>query len=162
MVVNGTAAWIEGLVSSPATAALGLELLALDLARGARAAGWGDLPPSDGRPPDYPLRPDPAETAGGVGRWLLEDVVPVLEDRRLRQMAKRAAALLAVTAARVPPADGLDAAAAEAEAVAAERAGGDPSVRRALLADLARELDRLGPLTRLHGHPAPVRAGAEG
>ena len=162
MVVNGTAAWIEGLVSSPATAALGLELLALDLARGARAAGWGDLPPSDGRPPDYPLRPDPAETADGVGRWLLEDVVPALEDRRLRQMAKRAAALLAATAARVPPADGLDAAAAEEEAVAAERAGGDPSVRSALLADLARELDRLGPLTRLHGHPAPVRAGAEG
>lgn len=158
MVVNGTAAWIEGLVSSPATAALGLELLALDLARGARAAGWGDLPPSDGRPPDYPLRPDPAETADGVGRWLLEDVVPVLEDRRLRQMAKRAAALLAVTAARVPPAGGRDAAAAEAEAVAAERAGGDPSIRSALLADLARELDRLEPLSRLHGHPAPVRA----
>ena len=160
MVVNGTAAWIDGRMSSPATAALGLELLALDLARGARAAGWGDLPPSDGRPPAYPLRPDPAETADGVGRWLLEDVVSVLEDRRLRQMAKRAAALLAVTAARIPPAGGSDTAAAvaEAEAVAAECAGGDPSLRRALLADLARELDRLEPLRRLHGHPAPVRA----
>lgn len=162
MVVNGTAAWIEGLVSSPATAALGLELLALDLARGARAAGWGDLPTPDGRPPDYPLRPDPAETAEGVGRWLLEEVVPVLEDRRLRQMAKRAAALLAVTAARVPPAGGRDGAVAEAEAVAAERAGGDASLRRALLADLARELDRLEPLTSLHGHPAPVRAEGGG
>lgn len=162
MLVNGTAAWIEGLVSSPATAALGLELLALDLARGARAAGWGDLPGSDGRPPDYPLRPDPAETADGVGRWLLEDVVPVLEDRRLRQMARRAAALLATTAARVPAADGRDAAAREAEAIAAERAGGDPSLRSALLADLARELDRLAPLARLHGHPAPVRTRRRG
>ena len=160
MVVNGAAAWIEGLVHSPANAALGLDLLALDLARGARAAGWGDLPPSDGRAPDYPLRPDPAETAGGLGLWLLEELAPAIEDRRLRQMTKRAAALLAVTAARTPAAPGLDPEAAEAEAVAAELRGGDPSIRSALLADLARELDRLGPISRLHGHPAPVRAGA--
>jgi aminoglycoside phosphotransferase (APT) family kinase protein len=157
MVVNGAAAWIQGLARSPANAALGLELLALDLARGARAAGWGDLPPSDGLAPTYPLRPDPAETADGVGRWLLEDVVPALDDRRLRQMTKRAAALLAVTAARVPPSGGGDAASAEAEAVSAEQAGGDPVIRRSLLVDLARELDRLEPLARLHGHPAPVR-----
>ena len=104
MVVNGTAAWIDGDVSSPSNAALGLELLALDLARGARAAGWGDLPASDGLPPSYPLRPDPAETAAGVGRWLLDDLAPALEDRRLRQMTKRAAALLATTARRIPPA----------------------------------------------------------
>ena len=71
MVVNGTAAWIDGLVTAPANAALGLELLALDLARGARAAGWGDLPLPDGKPPDYPLRPDAAESARGVARWLL-------------------------------------------------------------------------------------------
>jgi len=158
MVVNGTAAWIDGDVSSPATAALGLELLALDLARGARAAGWGDLPASDGLPPTYPLRPDPSETAAGVGRWLLEDLAPALDDRRLRQMTKRAAALLATTAGRIPPAPGLDPAAAEREVVAAERAGGDPALRSALLADLAREIERLGPLARLHGHPPPVRA----
>lgn len=157
MVVNGTASWVDGRLHSPANAALGLELLALDLARGARAAGWGDLPASDGLPPTYPLRPDPAETADGVGRWLLEDVVPALEDRRLRQMMKRAAALLATTAARVPPSGEGDAGAAEAEAVAAERAGGDSALRRSLLVDLARELDRLGPLARLHGHPTPVR-----
>ena len=160
MVVNGTKAWIDGLVSSPANAALGLELLALDLARGARAAGWGDLPPSDGRAPDYPLRPDAAESADGVARWLLQDLVPALEDRRLRQMAKRAAALLQVTAGRTPPSPGLDAEAAEQEAVAAELAGGDPALRAMLLSDLARELDRLEPISRLHGHPAPVRAGA--
>ena len=41
MVVNGTAAWIEGRVSSPANAALGLELLALDLARGAQSRRLG-------------------------------------------------------------------------------------------------------------------------
>ena len=130
MVVNGTAAWIDGDVSSPANAALGLELLALDLARGARAAGWGDLPASDGLPPSYPLRPDPAETAAGVGRWLLDDLAPALEDRRLRQMAKRAAALLATTARRIPPSPGSDPAAAELEAVAAERAGGDPALQK--------------------------------
>ncbi len=158
MVVNGTKAWIDGEVRSPANAALGLELLALDLARGARAAGWGDLPPSDGRPPDYPLRPDPAETAAGVGRWLLEDLVPGLDDRRQRQMTKRAAALLAATALRIPPGAGADPAAAELEVVAAERAGGDPALRSVLLADLAREIERLEPLARLHGHPPPVRA----
>ena len=159
MVVNGTAAWIDGLVSSPANAALGLELLALDLARGARAAGWGDLPLPDGQPPDYPLRPDAAESARGVARWLLADVVPSVDDRRLRQMAKRAAALLEVTAARTPSARGLDAGACEREVVAAELRGGDPALRHALLLDLAREIDRLRPLAALHGHPAPVREG---
>ena len=159
MVVNGTAAWLDGLVRSPANAALGLDLLALDLARGARAAGWGDLPPSDGQDPHYPLRPDPAETAAGVGLWLREELAPSIDDRRLRQMTKRAAALLAVTAARTPAAAGLDPAAAEAEAVAAELRGGDATIRSTLLADLARELDRLGPISRLHGHPDPVRTG---
>ena len=74
-------------------------------------------------------------------------------------MTKRAAALLAVTAARTPAAAGLDPAAAEAEAVAAELRGGDATIRSTLLADLARELDRLGPISRLHGHPDPVRTG---
>ena len=157
MVVNGTAAWIDGLVTSPSNAALGLELLSLDLARGAHAAGWGALPASDGRTPDYPLQPDPAQTVRGVARWLLQDVAPAVDDRRLRQMAKRAAALLETTALRTPPAPGKDAEAAEREAVAAEQAGGDPAVRRALLVDLAREIDRLGPLSALHGHPAPAR-----
>ena len=44
--------------------------------------------------------------------------------------------------------------------MAAELAGGDPALRARLLSDLARELDRLGPISRLHGHPAPVRAAA--
>jgi aminoglycoside phosphotransferase (APT) family kinase protein len=162
MVVNGTAAWLEGSVRSPANAALGLELLALDLARGARAAGWGDLPASDGLAPRYPLRPDPAETAAGVGHWLLDDLAPALDDRRLRQMTKRAAALLAATAARIPPSHGLDPVAAEADAVAAEKRGGDASIRGALLADLAREIERLEPLARLHGHPSPARAAGGG
>jgi aminoglycoside phosphotransferase (APT) family kinase protein len=157
MVVNGTAAWIDGLVTPPSNAALGLELLSLDLARGAHAAGWGALPAGDGMPPDYPLRPDPAQTVRGVARWLLDDVAPAVGDRRLRQMAKRAAALLETTALRTPSAPEKDADAAEREAVAAEEAGGDPAIRRALLLDLAREIDRLGPLAALHGHPEPVR-----
>jgi hypothetical protein len=77
-------------------------------------------------------------------------------------MTKRAAALLETTAGRIPPAPGSDAAAAEREVVVAERTGGDPALRSALLADLARELDRLGPLARLHGHPPPVRARPDG
>jgi hypothetical protein len=162
MVVNGAAAWVQGDVTAPSNAALGLELLSLDLARGARAAGWGDLPLSDGQPPRCPLRPDAVETVQGLARWLRDDVAAGVDDRRLRQMAKRAAALLETTAARIPAAAVADAEAAEREAVAAEEGGGDPALRRALLADLAREIERLGPLTALHGHPAPVREGQAG
>jgi hypothetical protein len=67
--------------------------------------------------------------------------------------------LLATTALRIPPAPGSDPAAAELEVVAAERAGGDAALRSALLADLAREIERLEPLARLHGHPPPIRSG---
>ena len=155
MVVNGTAAWIDGDVSSPANAALGLELLALDLARGARAAGWGDLPPSDGQPPSYPLRSGSGRDGRGSAAGCSMYLAPTLEDRRLRQMTKRAAALLATTAGRIPPPPGSDPAAAEREAVAAEQAGGDAAIRNALLVDLAREIQRLEPLARLHGHPPP-------
>jgi aminoglycoside phosphotransferase (APT) family kinase protein len=157
MMVNGLAAWIEGRTLAPSTAGLGLDLVALSLARAARAAGWGELPPADGRPPELPLRPTPAETVAGVARWLAGDLLGTLEDRRARRMAKAAAALLEATAARIPPAAERDPAAVEAEAVAAERAGGDPAIRAALLADLAREWPRLEPLTILHGHPRPWR-----
>lgn len=157
MMVNGVAAWLEGRAPAPATAGLGLDLVALSLARAARAAGWGELPPPDGEPPSLPLRPTAAESAAGVARWLAGDLLAGLDDRRLRRMAKAAAALLDATAARVPPEPGRDPAAAEAEAVAAERAGGDPAIRAALLADLAREWRRLEPLTLLHGHPRPWR-----
>ena len=76
MMVNGLAAWVAGEVDSPAIAGLGLDLVALSLARAARAAGWGELPPPDGRPPELPLRPDPAETVAGVARWLADEVAP--------------------------------------------------------------------------------------
>jgi aminoglycoside phosphotransferase (APT) family kinase protein len=155
MVVNGVAAWLDGRVTQPSTAGLGLDLLALCLARGADAAGWGDVPRSDGRPPSYPLRPSAAEIAAGMARWLLADVMPAVEEqKRLRRMAKAGAKLLESAALRVP----ADAAAADADAmeervIAAELAGGDSTLREELVLDLSRELVRLEPLTMLHGHP---------
>ena len=162
MVVNGVEAWLAGRTTAPATAALGLDLLALNLARGAEAAGWGVLPPADDRPPELPFRPDAAETATGVARWLATDVLEATEDRRLRRMVKSAAALLEATASRVPAGPLDDLAAVEERAIAAELAGGDRELRGVLLADLAREWARLEPLTRLHGHPLPAAsAGVE-
>ena len=157
MIVNGVAAWVEGRATAPSTAGLGLELTALSLARGAAAAGWGALPAADGHPPRLPLEPDPAATLDGVARWLIEEVLPAAEDRRLRRMLKTAAALLETTAARVPEPAGHDLRAAEEAAVRSERAGGDASIREALLADLAREWERLQPLNALHGHGLPAR-----
>lgn len=154
MIVNGVVAWLDSRVLQPSTAGLGLDLLALCLARGAESAGWGTLPPADGLPPSYPLRPSPEEAVAGVARWLLADVLPAVEEqKRLRRMAKAGAALLEATAARIPRADVGDAEAMEGRIVAAERAGGDPALRKELLLDLSRELVRLEPLTMLHGHP---------
>jgi aminoglycoside phosphotransferase (APT) family kinase protein len=158
MVLNGVRAWLDGRASAPSTAALGLDLLAFNLARGARAAGWGDLPPADGTQPELPLRPDAAESVAGVARWLIADLLPAEGDRRLRRMLKVAAALLEATANRVSPVPpSRDPAAAEEEAVRAELAGGDPALRAKLLADLAREWARLEPLTTLHGNRFPAR-----
>jgi aminoglycoside phosphotransferase (APT) family kinase protein len=154
MMVNGVAAWVGGTATAPSIPGLGLDLVALSLARAARAAGWGELPPPDGVPPELPLRPDPAETVTGLARWLAEDVVPGAEGRA-RRMARAAEALLLATADRLEPAGHGDAARVEAEAIAAERAGGDSAMRAMLLADLARERARLEPLTRFHGHPPP-------
>lgn len=154
MVVNGVVAWLDGRVTQPSTAGLGLDLLALCLARGAEAAGWGAVPPPDGRAPSYPLRPTAAESAAGVARWLLADVLPAVEgEKRLRRMAKAGAKLLESTALRIPPDEAGDAEAMEERVVAAELAGGDPGLRAELLLDLSRELTRLEPLTVLHGHP---------
>jgi aminoglycoside phosphotransferase (APT) family kinase protein len=154
MVLNGVNAWLAGGVTQPSTAGLGLDLVALCLARGAEAAGWGAVPVSDGRAPSYPLRPTPAETVAGMARWLLADVLPaVAEQKRLRRMAKAGAKLLEATALRIPQADAADADAMEARVIEAELAGGDPALRAELLLDLSRELVRLEPLTVLHGHP---------
>lgn len=155
MMVNGVAAWVAGEVDSPAIAGLGLDLVSLSLARAARAAGWGELPPHDGKPPELPLRPDPAETVVGVARWLVAEVAPRMDDRRQRRLTRAAAALLEATAGRIETAETADLEQVEAGAIAAEQAGGDPELRAMLLTDLAREWARLGPLTTLHGHPRP-------
>jgi aminoglycoside phosphotransferase (APT) family kinase protein len=156
MMVNGVAAWIDGATTAPSTPGLGLDLVALSLARASRAAGWGELPPPDGRPPELPLRPDPRETVAGLARWLAADVVPGATGRA-RRMARAAEALLAATAGRIPAAETADLERVEAEVVGAEGAGGDPALRERLLADLAREWARLEPLTVFHGHPRPWR-----
>lgn len=156
MMVNGLAAWVAGETLAPSIAGLGLDLVALSLARAAREAGWGELPRPDGRPPELPLRPDPAETVAGVARWLASDVAPALEDRRLARMTRTAQALLEAAAGRIVAASTADLERVEADAIAAEEAGGDPRMRAMLLADLAREWERLEPLTTLYGHPRPA------
>ena len=156
MMVNGLAAWRDGTARAPSIAGLGLDLVALSLARAARAAGWGELPPPDGRPPELPLWPDAAAAVSGLARWLAADVVPATSGRE-RRMARAAEALLHATANRIPAAEPADLGRVEAEAVAAERAGGDAELRARLLADLAREWERLEPLTTFHGHPRPWR-----
>ena len=101
MMVNGLAAWRDGSATAPSIAGLGLDLVALSLARAARAAGWGELPPPDGRPPELPLWPDAGAAVAGLARWLAADVVPTATGRE-RRMARAAEALLLATANRIP------------------------------------------------------------
>lgn len=155
MMTNGLAAWVAGRVTAPSIAGLGLDLVALSLARAAQAAGWGDVPTPDGRPPTLPLPPSPAETLAGVARWLAAEVAGDGDARQRRRMARVAEALLRTTALRLPQNDLADADTVEEKAVAAERAGGDPALRTMLLAELARDWARLEPLSVLYGHPRP-------
>jgi len=132
MLLAGVRAFAEGRTVRPALAGLGLELLAANLERAARTAGWpaASAPPGRRRAGRAPadagparLRPSADELARGIGRFLAEEVLPGLEDRALRQGLKVAAALLETTAlrARIEP------------AVQAER----ERAERALLAELA-------------------------
>ena len=156
MMVNGLAAWRDGSATAPSIAGLGLDLVALS-PRARRAGRRLGRAPAARRPAARAARcgPTPARTVAGLARWLAADVVPTATGRE-RRMARAAEALLLATANRIPAAEVADLARVEAEAVAAERAGGDAAVRERLLADLAREWQRLEPLHDLPRPPAAV------
>jgi hypothetical protein len=177
MLLAGNRAYAEGRTARPAIAGLGLELLASNLERAARAAGWPEAPPAEAPPAPAPPsgpRPGGPELARGVGRFLAEEVLPALDDRALRQGVKVAAALAETAALRaeIEPAvaarreaadralmavlDAAGIAAPDLEAAAAlvERedalAGWRPRVRAHLVADLALSRTLIAPLHRLY------------
>ena len=102
MVIEGMRAFVEGRSSRPGLAGLGLELLAENLARAAQLAGWAEPggEPVRLEPRTPALRPDEAELARGLARFLSEDVIPALDDRALRRGLKETAALIETLALR--------------------------------------------------------------
>jgi hypothetical protein len=174
----GVADYIEGRISAPATAGLGLELLAASLERAALAAGWELAKPPDlqALPPRLTgLRPTPAEADLGVARLLLNEVLPVVDDAHTRRLLKHAAALLESGAERTATAAviegwrnaeqstllsrlrgaGVPAQDLETAATAVERDDRFEAmrapVRRYLLQDLAAERSAFRPLRKLYG-----------
>ena len=131
-------------------------------ARGPRAGATSPHPTACRRPiRSGRIRPRPS---AGFGRWLARRPGTRAQDRRLRQMAKRAAR--APRHDREPdPARSRRGCLAQPSSRWSRRSGPAETPRsgRALLADLAREIERLEPLARLHGHPPPcsrARSGA--
>ena len=103
MVIEGARAFVEGRSSRPALAGLGLHLLAENLERAAGLAGWpapGTAAAPAAGPAAQGLRPDTAEIARGLERFLDEEVLPTVEDRALRRGLKEGAALLETVALR--------------------------------------------------------------
>lgn len=184
MLLAGNAAFVAGRTTSPVLAGLGLDLLADNLLRAAELLGWGtaarpapaeDGSTRDGATADGPaadrLRPDAAETASGVARFLATSVLPALDDARLVRELKTAVALLDTVAVRergerrlegsvdlARAADtGLPAGSAaelEQRAVRAETDPEQATLRAGLRAVLVRELQGrrslLAPLTALY------------
>jgi aminoglycoside phosphotransferase (APT) family kinase protein len=153
MLLAGVAAYLDG-GGRPSSAALGQQLLLSSLLRAAALAGWGEAPaatPPPARVPDpVRLRPDAAETTAGVARFLRDDVLPAVDDGRLRREIKTAAALLDTaalrSAAEEPAGRDLEDAAARAErGRTRERAG----LRALLLEDLAAQRALIAPLDDL-------------
>jgi aminoglycoside phosphotransferase (APT) family kinase protein len=129
MLVAGTRAYVEGRTRSPALAGLGLELLADNLTRAARAAGWPEPgaagPPAAPRAEPAGLRPGTAELTRGVAAFLGADVLPAVPQRHLHRGIKTAVALLETAAERH----------VRGEAVAARRAELAAGLERELSAD---------------------------
>lgn len=187
MSTVGAGAFVRGRTHAPNLAGLGLDLPAVNLARAAEHAGWGQLPelepPAAGGPGDV-LRPSGEEIDDGVARFLRDELLARLTDRRTRRGVKTAVALLETAALRARSEPGVTAvrrAASEAllADLATEGVRGDlatvaatvetdetlaelrPRVRAHLLTDLARQRTLLTPLHRLyhrtHETVAPTR-----
>jgi aminoglycoside phosphotransferase (APT) family kinase protein len=178
MIQVGAGAFVAGRTTAPNLAGLGLDLPAVNLARAAALAGWGEVaPPAPPRPPEPPnaLRPSGAEIDVGIARFLRDDVLPQITDRRTRRGVKTAAALLETAALRASTgavvdreraaqrpdlaarlaALGLDLSDLEGAAVRVETesdlADLRPLVRHHLLNDLACQRSLLAPLRILYG-----------
>jgi aminoglycoside phosphotransferase (APT) family kinase protein len=112
MLLDGVRAAIDGRVHDPNVVALGTAMLSANLIRGA-AIAWGDEVTASGGAPAAELRPTPAERDDVVARFISAEVLPAIDDRRLRRGLRIAAALLRsapdeptrATAARGPDAD---------------------------------------------------------
>ena len=145
MLLASNRAWVEGTVHRPSLAALGLDLVARNLTRAAKEAGWSILKRDS--PSLYSARPDASEVAAGLARFLAADLLPATEDRALRRELKNAVALLETIALQTT---GERTAQSEIEAEARRRElAHDPSLRAQLLADHARADEQLAPLRRL-------------
>lgn len=177
----GALAYAEGRTETPNLAGLALALTTANLARAAVHAGWGRLPEPDGGSTSlapggldpFRPRPDAAELAGGVARFLDQRSGAEQLDRDLRRDLRIAAALLRTSArldggAPSPLAAELDALRDE---VAATTGRDDlspaevawsierddeliplrPRLRDALLRDVAHRRSLLQPLAELYG-----------
>ena len=203
MVVAGVRSFVAGRTSAPSAAALGLDLVAVSLLRAAADAGWplpDDATPAaaeplaaatatperDARAAPSQLRPTPAEADEGVAACLLDEVLPLVDDRRVRRQLKTAAALLRTSALRSRAEDAALARDAQATAAllddlgragvdvsggleaVAERVESDPALaawrprtRAVLLAGLRDQAALLAPLAALYRRgpvtPGPAR-----
>jgi hypothetical protein len=104
MQLAGVSAFVHGETSALNLAGLGLALPVANLLRAAQYAGWPSVPgPAPAPEPgddELRLRPDVAETLGGIARFLHDDVLPATDSAYLRRGLKTAVALLGVSVRR--------------------------------------------------------------
>lgn len=180
MLLSGVAAFIAGDVVDPSLAGLGLDLLVANLERAAAAAHWPS-PTSVSEPSAAEsstedgistLHPDASETVSGLASYLLHQILPRLDDRRLRREMKTASALLRTVAMRIQEGPSVAARCRDATAELLTELGrtGEPlgevarrlevgqgpaelrrRVRQHLLEDLAEQRMLLHPLRELYG-----------
>ncbi len=97
MLLDGVRAALDGRAHDPNVLALATALVSASLVRGARLA-WaddvGDVTSGDDVAPAV-LHPTAVERDRVLARFLAGDVLPAIDDRRLRRQVKIAAALLA-------------------------------------------------------------------
>lgn len=178
MIVVGAAAFVHGRTHAPNLAGLGLDLPGVQLARAAELAGWPPAPtpqPPDHAPPvEDVLHPTADEIDRGIARFLRDEVLAQVEDRRTRRGLKTAVALLEVAALRARHEPTVARArrarssallrdlaergiegdlATAAEQVELDPAHADlrPRVRQHLINDLSDQRDLLVPLRHLYG-----------
>ena len=146
MLLDGVHSALEGRSHDPNVSALGVAMVASNLLRAASIA-WAVEPTVLAEPIPAALRPDAAERARIVGAFLRSDVLPIVDDRRIRQGVKIAGALLGTLD------DGESSAAAEVWRWYDDEVAGraTDAVRRRLVAGVAAERRRHSALVDLYG-----------